>query len=55
MGTIKFEHNDQAHQRQWSAAKLPSGAAPCYAIMVQFQVLKLVNQYQKLLCALGPK
>jgi len=23
------KHNDQAHRRQWSAAELPSGAAPC--------------------------
>jgi hypothetical protein len=29
---LRLPPNDQAHRRQWSAAELPSGAAPCSAI-----------------------
>jgi hypothetical protein len=35
-------NNDKAHRRQWSAAELPSGAAPCYT---KKNIGKVANNY----------
>jgi len=45
---------DQAHRRQWSAAELPSGAAPCWAVVFIFKQSVITTKSEKAPIKYGP-
>jgi len=48
--------NDQAHRRQWSAAELPSGAAPCYVgLKTMGEIGFIDSMFNKLHCSFNIK